>query len=273
MSATALVLVLASAVAHAGWNLLLARSPDARAATAGALVVVALLCVPLGLAGGSIGSAAVPYAAGSVAAELAYLVLLAAAYARADLSVVYPVARGSAPVLVLIAGGLTGGAVSALAAAGVMAVAGGVVLVRGLHRPQSGGDLLLALGVGACIATYTLLDAKGLHHADTAAYLAVVLGLPAALYASAFAVLDRTGRLRRAAEPATALAGAAMLGAYGLVLAGLTLAPAALVAAARESGVLVAVAFGALLLGEPVGPRRWAGAVAVVTGIALITLG
>jgi len=269
----ALGLALAAAVLHAGWNILLRGARDVAAATTVTLALSVLLFAPVAAATWHVQAAAWPYIAGSAALETAYFFLLIAAYRRRELSVVYPVARGSAPVLVLVAGGLTGGAVSALAAAGVMAVAGGVVLVRGLHRPQSGGDLLLALGVGACIATYTLLDAKGLHHADTAAYLAVVLGLPAALYASAFAVLDRTGRLRRAAEPATALAGAAMLGAYGLVLAALTLAPAALVAAARESGVLVAVAFGALLLGEPVGPRRWAGAVAVVTGIALITLG
>ena len=108
MSATALALVLTSAFAHAGWNLLLARSADTQGATAAALVVVAVLCLPLGLAGGRIGPAAIPYAAGSVAAELVYLVLLGAAYARADLSVVYPIARGSAPVLVLVAGGLTG---------------------------------------------------------------------------------------------------------------------------------------------------------------------
>lgn len=79
--------------------------------------------------------------------------------------------------------------------------------------------------------------------------------------------------LRAAIAPRAVLAGAGVLGAYGLTLAALSRAPAAPVAALRETSVLFATAFGAIVLRERVTPARAAGAVAVVTGVALVALG
>jgi len=102
MPLDALALALGAAVLHALWNLLLARERDTEAATAVALIsLVAVLVLPAVLTW-HVESAAVPYVLGSAALELAYVGLLAAAYRRFDLSVVYPVARGLAPVLALI---------------------------------------------------------------------------------------------------------------------------------------------------------------------------
>ena len=102
--------------------------------------------------------------------ETVYFALLVAAYKRRDLSVVYPVARGSAPVLVLIGSAVVLGThVSTGEAIGVLAVAGGVLLVRGVRRGT--GGLPIALAIGCTIAAYTLIDKQGLHHATPIPYL------------------------------------------------------------------------------------------------------
>src|ERR1043166_7484443 len=102
MPADALALALGAAVLHALWNLLLARERDTEAATAVAVLsLVVVLVLPAALTW-RVDAAAVPCLAGSAALELAYIALLAAAYRRFELSVVYPVARGMAPVLALL---------------------------------------------------------------------------------------------------------------------------------------------------------------------------
>lgn len=105
MSSVALTLALAAAFLHAGWNLLLARAQDVQAATAVVLGVSLALYSPVALFTWDVDSEVWPYAAGSAAFELAYVVLLAYAYQTAELSVVYPISRGVAPVLVLVAAG------------------------------------------------------------------------------------------------------------------------------------------------------------------------
>jgi drug/metabolite transporter (DMT)-like permease len=222
-----------------------------------------LLAVPAALTL-DIGTDAWPYLAGSIAAELAYMALLARAYARAELSVVYPVARGSAPVLVLVVAGA-----SAVAGAGVVLVALGVLAVRGLKRPASWGDVGLALAIGVTIATYTLLDKHGLEHAATVSYLWVEVGAAGLLYAAAIG----PRRVGAALGPRTVLIGAGAFGSYGLVLAALELAPAAAVAAVRETSVVFAVAIAALWLGERVSPLRALGAIVVTAGVTLVALG
>jgi len=97
----ALALALAAAVVHALWNLLTARAGESQIAAGVALGIGAAAFAPLALLTWDVRAGVAPYAVASVALELAYLVLLATAYQRAPLSVVYPVARGTAPVLVL----------------------------------------------------------------------------------------------------------------------------------------------------------------------------
>src|SRR5437773_594391 len=130
---SALALALAAAFVHALWNLLLARARDVEAATAVALVVaVAAFAVPAA-AFWRIDGRVWPYVAASAAFELVYFALLATAYRRAEFSVVYPIARGSAPVLVLlVAVVVLGSSTSWQQVAGVVLVAVGIVLVRGL---------------------------------------------------------------------------------------------------------------------------------------------
>ena len=270
MSAGALALALAGAFVHAGWNLLLARARDVEAATAVALLcALAVWALPAALLGG-VSSEAVPYIAASAVLELAYFALLAAAYRRAELSVVYPVARGLAPLLLVGAAAAGfGGSLGVPQVAGVAVVVTGVVLVRGPGAPLAGPDVALAAGVAACVAAYTLVDREGIQHAAPVPYLWRVLLGPALAYA---AIVRRRAPLRPALGPATVLAGTGMIGAFALALAALRLAPAAAVAAVRETSVVIAVALAAIVLGEPVGRRRAAGAVAVAVGVALIAL-
>jgi drug/metabolite transporter (DMT)-like permease len=259
--ASALGLALAAALVHALWNLLLAGARDSQASTAVAMCFGCLVFAPF--LAGEIHGGVWPYVAASAALELLYFSLLALAYSRFELSAVYPLARGSAPVIVLLIGGVS----VLLQAVGVALVAVGVLLVRGLRRGGV-GETLLALAVGAAIAGYTLVDKHGVRFADPLAYLELVLLVPALAYA---AFMGRT-RLRAAVDGRAALAGIGMFGAYGLTLAALRLAAAAPVAAVRETSIVIATVLGAVVLHEAVGRARAAGALAIVAGVAAIAL-
>jgi drug/metabolite transporter (DMT)-like permease len=269
----AVALALGAAVLHAVWNLLLARAEDSDAATAVALALgVALYALPAALTW-DVDAAAWPYLAASAAFELGYVATLAAGLQRGDLSVVYPLARGSAPVLVLlVSAGLLGAATSPAQVAGIMVVAAGVLLVRGLRRPDDPVVIALALACGACIAGYTIVDAHGIEHAAALPYLWIVLAITAAVYLPLVAKSRGSAVLRRALRPATAVAAVLFVGAYLLVLAALRLAEPGPVAAVRETSVVIATALGALVLHERVTWPRAGGAVVVVAGIAVIAL-
>ena len=273
MAAGAVALALGAAVLHAVWNLLLARAPDTDAATAVALAVgVALFAVPA-VAVWEIDGAAWPYILASAAFELGYVATLAGGLSRGDLSVVYPLARGSAPVLVLaVSAGALGAATSAWQAAGVGLVAAGVLLVRGLRRSDDPLVVALALACGACIAGYTIVDAHGLDHAAALPYLWVVLALTTLGYLPLVARARGTAALRASLGWETVAAAVLVFSAYLLVLAALRLAEPGPVAAVRETSVVIAAALGALVLREPVTRARGAGALVVVTGIAVIAL-
>jgi drug/metabolite transporter (DMT)-like permease len=267
----ALALALAAAVVHALWNLLTARAGESQVAAGVALGIGAAAFAPVALLTWDVRAGVAPYAVASVALELLYLVLLATAYQRAPLSVVYPVARGAAPVIVLAVSALAlGASLPAGSAVGVLAIAGGVLLVRGTAR--GGRGAALGLAVAACIAGYTLVDNAALDHASAVPYLELVMAPTAVLYLAGAAALRGPRALVAEVRPATVLAGLGMFGAYALALAALARAAAAPVAAVRESSVVLATALAAVVLRERVDRRRWAGAVLVVAGIAAIAL-
>ena len=104
MPLSAFCLALGAAFMHATWNVLLAGSRDSEASTAVATLCGVVLLAPLALLTGGVTDAALPFAAASAALHVAYLSLLARAYQGGQVSVVYPVSRGMAPVLVLVFG-------------------------------------------------------------------------------------------------------------------------------------------------------------------------
>lgn len=272
MPADALALTLAAAVLHAGWNVFLSDAADVEARFAVVLGVSLLVFAPVAAATWSVSWAVAPYVAASAAFEGVYFALLVAAYRRRELSVVYPVARGSAPLLVLLGTAVVlGRHVSTAAAAGVCLVAVGVLLVRGVTRGEEG--VLVALAIGCMIAGYTLVDKDGLRHAAALPYLELVLA-PVGLVALPAVVMRRGARALRA-ELTVPTVGAAIasFGAYALVLAALRLAPAPEVAAVRETSIVIAAILAAVFLRERVSLKRLAGAVVVAGGVALIALG
>lgn len=267
MAASALGLALAAAALHALWNLLLARQRDVEATTAVAFLVFAVALVVPALATWRVDGSAWPYIAGSAALELAYLALLAAAYRHYELSLVYPLARGLAPVLALaVVVAATAARPSAGEIAGVVVVAAGILLVRGLRR--SGRGVPLAVTIAATIAGYTVVDRYGIRHANAAPYLLLVMAGPALVYP----LLVGRARVRAAVQPVAAVIGVASAATYLLVLLALRLASAPSVSAVRETSVVIAVVLARTFLGEAVGGRRVAGAVLVVAGIALLAL-
>jgi len=268
LSVEALGLALAAAGLHALWNLLLARERDTEAVIAVSLVVFVVALAPLAAATWRVEGAAVPYILGSGVLELGYIALLAAAYRRFELSLVYPLARGLAPVLALVLVVVAVGASpSGGEIGGVVAVAVGILLVRGVRRSGRGSGL--ALLIAATIAGYTVVDRYGIRHANAAPYLLLVMLGPALAYPLSVG----RGRLAAAARPVSAAIGVASAATYLLVLFALRLASAPSFSAGRETSVVIAVVLARVFLQEPVGPRRLAGAAIVVAGVALLAVG
>ena len=232
-----------------------------------------MLFLPVAVATWDVEREAVPWIVASATLELVYFLLLTAAYQRSDLSLVYPIARGSAPVLVLVGATAAGAALGAWQALGVVLVGVGVMLVRGLGGVVDRKGIVLSLLIGATIAGYTLVDKEGIEHASTVAYLELVLA-PVALATVALQVARNGSRsLRGGLGAASVVAGVLSFAAYALALAALELAPAAAVAAVRETSILFAVALGAVVLRERVDAARVGGAALVVAGVALVALG
>jgi drug/metabolite transporter (DMT)-like permease len=271
--AAALAFALTAAFLHAFWNLLIARAKDPEAASAVALLVALIAYAPVAALTWRLDAQAVPYLVVTGFLQLGYIVFLAAAYRRAELSLVYPIARGTAPVLVLVVGVTALGlGTSARQAAGVCLVGAGVLLVRGLRKASDPVGVALGLTTACFIAAYTLVDKYGIRYAAPFVYLELSMLVSGLGYSAGLARLRGWRSLHAELSPATVAIGLATFGAYGLVLAALQRASAASVAAVRETSIVIAAAFAALVLKEKVGPGRLAGAAFVAGGVALLSL-
>jgi drug/metabolite transporter (DMT)-like permease len=267
MPAAALAFALAAAGFHALWNLLLARARDVEASAAVALLTAEIVFAPLAVVVWHVDAGVWPWLVGSGLFELAYFALLATAYRLAPLSVVYPVARGGAPVLVLgVSVVALGYGTSVQQVIGICLVVAGVLLVRGFGHADAAG-LVFGASIACCIAGYTLIDKHGIEHANPITYLELSMIGPTVVYAG---VVARFKDLRAAVSPAPIVAGIATFVAYAFVLAALERASAASVAAVRETSVVAAAALAAVVLKEPVTRWRFLGAITVVLGIALL---
>ncbi len=270
MPASALGFALAAACLHALWNVLLARAPDVEAATVVALLTAELVFAPVAAVVWHAQASVWPFLVATGVLELAYFGLLAAAYRRVALSVVYPIARGGAPVLVLVIGLVFfGRSTSWRQAAAMVLVVTGILLVRGFGQASLAG-VAFGVAIAACIAGYTLIDKHGIEHAGPIPYLELSMLGPALVYSGGVARAKGAAAVRAAVAPSTLAAGIATFAAYALVLAALQRASAAAVAAVRETSVVIAALLAATVLRERVGPVRLAGAVLVVAGVAVL---
>ena len=267
MPVSALILALGSAALHATWNLLLGRARDVQAAAAATFLISLAIALPFALVTWRADAAVWPWALASTLLEVVYLVALAFAYRLADVSFVYPVTRGLAPLLALaFAVVALGHGVSAAEAAGVVCVGVGVVSVRGRPRDGDTAALLLAVAISATIAAYTLVDRVGIQHAGALTYFVLTLAAPSLLYPP----LVGARAMRRELGPSVVAAGVANLGSFLLGLLALRHASAASVLAVRSTSVVIAALLAGRVLAERVSPLRIAGSLLVFAGIALL---
>lgn len=278
MPVSALALVLVAAVFHASWNLLAkrARDPFAFLWLAMALALVWLGPLAAFRHPESLALALVPLGVSALVHGV-YFVTLAEAYREAELSTVYPIARGLGVALApLLAFLLDGAWPSAMAAAGIALVVAAIFslarVAPGGPRPSRRGTWL-AVATGPLVAIYSVVDHGGVAHADPIPYLAATnLG---ALIVSAPLAWRRREALAlewNQSRRALALAASTSLTAYLLVLFAFRLAPASYVVATRETSIVVATVLGRLVLGEAITPRRAAAALSIAAGAVVIAL-
>jgi drug/metabolite transporter (DMT)-like permease len=175
------------------WNLLLAGARDSHAFAVIVLLVGAIVGAPVAVFFWDFHAAVWPFLIASSALELAYFGLLAFAYTHAELSVVYPLARGLAPVLVLAgAVAFTGADTTPRQVSGVVLVGTGIMLVRGV---RGGRGAWLAIVIGCVIASYTVVDKHGVAHASPVSYLELMTIFTGVAYASIFVAFRGSGVL------------------------------------------------------------------------------
>jgi drug/metabolite transporter (DMT)-like permease len=291
----ALACVLVSAVMHATWNILLKTAGDPlRTATVGMVAASALLLPGAAIEWILVGRPEVPaeaIALGFVSGlvEIAYFVFLAAAYRRGDLSVVSPLARGSAPLLIVVVGVVVlGERLEPMAALGVALLLVGLLtvqrpwrLLRGAHAAHRGAAAFAFL-TGLTIATYTSIDRVGSQQVAPWIYAAILWAVGATglvviawlrprLAGGAFAPSPVPLDLPRAV-----VGGVLTLVAYLLILFALSRTEVAIVGPLRESAVLITSAWGIVKLHEAVTRReitlRLAGSTMVLLGAAVLAI-
>ncbi len=273
-------LVLLAAVLHATWNALVKAGTD-RLVTIAIVMVTASVPALFALPFLPFPAAAAwPYLIASVAIHLVYFLALVYAYEHGDLSQVYPIARGTAPMLVALGAWLLAGeALSPYEIAGVLVVSAGIISLawrRGIRPPQETKAIGFALLTALTIGTYSVSDGLGVRAAGNAfsyiAWLFFVSGIPIFL----IALWRRRGRLRAAFGPALGpgIGGGLVAGtAYGFVIWAMSVAPMAHIVALRETSVLIAAGIGTLVLKEPFGKHRIAAAAVIASGAALLNAG
>jgi len=272
-------LSLIAAAIHGTWNVLVKVSGDPLSTFRRATLAAVAVATPLtGAAWWVAGRPGLSLAAAgwctlSATFELAYLWLLSAAYRRGEISVVYPIARGTAPLLAVVAGiGLLGERLSATQTIGVGLLLLGIIAVT---LPQTSGRATApALLTGVAIAVYTSVDRVGVRLTTPWLYgwlLTTLIGV-------GLVVSMRVGAAHRFGphpeEPGwarSALIGVLMWGAYLLVLWALSLGPLSVVAPVRETAIVAVAIWGVFKLRERRGAGlKLGGAVATLAGVALL---
>ena len=264
---------------HAAWNAIVKVGLDRFSSIlllsivqgALAIVLIPFFAVPL--------AAAWPWVAVSAILHIGYKMFLIRAYEHGDLSQVYPLARGTAPLIVALVGALFLGEVMGPGkTAAVIAIALGVIVMSrnggGLDR-LSGHALLYAFGTACFTASYTLVDGVGARIAETASGYTLWMFAGDAIGMSACAFSMRGKRAFTALRPAWrsgVAAGALSLGAYWIAIWAFTQAPLALVAALRETSVMFAMLIGVFILGERASLWRWISVALIISGVILMRL-
>ncbi|WP_339646065.1 EamA family transporter [Jannaschia helgolandensis] len=276
MSMDVTLLILVAAALHAGWNALIKISGD-RIAVMGVVTlagsILSMLALPFV---DSPDPASWPLLALTILIHTGYHFFLPVAYDHGDLGQVYPIARGTAPILVTL-GALVfaGEQVSQFALVGILCLAIGVMALTfdggkvSAIKPKA---VLFALATGVCIACYTVVDGLGARQAGSiigfAVWLTIGDGILTFLIALFWKRHEITTVMRN--NMMTGLAGGAMqIGAYWIIIYALAVAPMGMVSGLRETSVLFAALISTFLLKEGFGVWRFVSAGLVTFGLII----
>lgn len=279
MDPVAIALVLTAAIMHATWNAVVKVDGDRLMTMAVVISTTGLLAPLLLLAGPSPAIESWPYIVLSAVLNNAYFLFLIEAYRFGDLSHVYPIARGSAPLLVAAgAWGFAGEHLSTTELAGVIVVSVGIISMvwgSGVKLGTEKRAVVFALLTGLMIATYTVIDGVGVRLSGNPAgfigWLFILNPLPILTIALVRRRSQALVYMRTNWRPAV-LGGCLNLGSYGLSIWALSLGGMAHVSALRETSVIIAAVIGTRMLGEAFGHRRILAAATVAFGVVVIAL-
>jgi drug/metabolite transporter (DMT)-like permease len=270
-------MVLTAAVAHATWNAIAHDIKDKVVAFVllglggmiGALCVLALAPMPR--------AEAWPYLLASVAMHVVYTLLLMTSYRLGEFSQVYPLARGTSPLIVTVLAAVFLGEVpSPVVLVGVLVISVGLaslMLAGGLPDRHSLPAVYAALATGLSIATYSTIDGAGVRSSGTAGgYTGWLIFLESGVL-MAYALVRRGPALVDQVRPHVwlgTIGGGLSVGAYGLVLWAQTRGALAPIAALRESSIIVGALIGTVFFHERFGRPRVIATVVVFVGIVLV---
>ncbi|MDO8883059.1 MAG: DMT family transporter [Pseudotabrizicola sp.] len=278
MSLGVFLAVLGAAFLHALWNALIKLGTS----KVGTMVILSVVEVPIGLAvvalSPPINPAAIPWVIAAGCTHFAYKFFLTYAYDRGDLSRVYPIARGAAPMVVALAGAMMlPDAVSARQYVAIVVLGLGILLMaRGVFSSGENRRMLpFALGSAAATATYTMIDGMGARISGApAAYVAWVFVADGIIFTLGMLALRGTSVVPRdrRAWGFGSVASAASYAAYAVSIWAMTIAPIAVVAALRETSILFAVLIGWIAFGEKMSGEKAVAAAVIVAGVLLTRL-
>ena len=280
MDSFVFVAVLFAAACHAGWNATIKGGLDPLATTVLISIGAALVSLVFLPVTGLPAAAAWPWCAASVLIHLVYFAALIESYRAGDMGQVYPIARGSAPLMTAVATtaflgerlGLLGWCGILLLAAGVLLLSlrGGRDLAR-LDRTAVG----FALFTAVTICAYSVVDGVGARLSGSANAYSVMLFVGIGPVMLIYALARRGHQVIAAMGQSWGIGlagGGLQLGSYGIAIWAMTVAPIAIVAALRESSVLFGAVIAVVFLKEPLRAGRVAAALMIVAGLALIRL-
>jgi drug/metabolite transporter (DMT)-like permease len=276
LSLTVTLAVIAAAVTHAVWNAIAHGIKDQTLAFALIGVGGIAIGIPLVIVAAMPRSGCWPYLLGSVVIHVFYNLLLMRCYRLGEFSQVYPLARGTSPLVVTILAAIFIHEHLALAQiAGVLVVSAGLATLVLAGRRPGRAAFLAAVGTGLTIAAYTTVDGVGVRLSGSpVGYIGWLMVLES-LCVPMFAVVRRRDVLLK--QPKRILlaglaAGALSVLAYGLVLWAQTRGALAPIAALRETSVIFGAIIGTLIFREPFGLTRIAATVLVAAGIILLNI-
>ena len=276
MTPLVIALVLGAAVLHAGWNAALRSSLDRLRGIVIMSMTSATVAVPFAFILPVPAPASWPYIALSAALQVAYCFLLVRAYREGDFGQIYPIARGSSPLLVTLGAALFAHEhLPPVALLGVFLVSAGIFAsARGIDRAHLGA-VLAAIASGVFIAGYSLADGTGSRLAGSAesytAWSFIAQGVPMPLI---YLALRRHFPIRAFDSQTLRAVGGGVVSAiaYGIVILAMSISPMGAVSALRETSILFAAIIARLFMGEALTRRRVAAVTTIAIGAACLSL-